>query len=98
MFAPWRSQKSWRKHKNPITGNSSIQVFPVLLRIGEKVDVKNFTGVDPARSNSLTDVRQASDDLFKSEKPHSRPSSGRRSSTPGPSDKSESWPSEFLGK
>ena len=41
-FVAWRSQKSWRKHKNPITGNSSIQVFPVLLRIGEKVDVKNF--------------------------------------------------------
>lgn len=60
--------------------------------------LENEPGVDPARSNSLTDVRQASDDLFKSEKPHSRPSSGRRSSTPGASDKSESWPSEFLGK
>ena len=22
MFAPWRSQKSLRKHKDPITGNS----------------------------------------------------------------------------
>ena len=24
MFAPWRSQKSVRKHKDPITGNSFI--------------------------------------------------------------------------
>ena len=26
MFAPWRSQKSVRKHKDPITGNSFIDV------------------------------------------------------------------------
>ena len=25
MFAPWRSQKSLRKHKDPITGNSFIE-------------------------------------------------------------------------
>ena len=26
MFAPWRSQKSVRKHKDPTTGNSFIDV------------------------------------------------------------------------
>ena len=26
MFAPWRSQKSMRKHKDPITGNSFISI------------------------------------------------------------------------
>ena len=26
MFAPWKSQKSVRKHKDPITGNSFIDV------------------------------------------------------------------------
>ncbi|RMX37150.1 hypothetical protein pdam_00023677, partial [Pocillopora damicornis] len=88
---PWlESSKKKDKSGSSSRSSSRSKSRPIWL--------ENEPGVDPARSNSLTDVRLASDDLFKSEKPHSRPSSGRRSSTPGASDKSESWPSEFLGK
>ena len=33
MFAPWRSQKSVRKHKDPITGNSFIDVSQYVDRV-----------------------------------------------------------------
>ena len=33
MFAPWRSQKSVRKHKDPITGNSFIDVSQHVDRV-----------------------------------------------------------------
>ncbi|XP_022794557.1 protein KIAA0556-like [Stylophora pistillata] len=88
---PWLgSSKKKDKSGSSSRSSSRSKSRPIWL--------ENDSGVDPGRSNSLTDVRQASDDLFKNEKPHSRPSSGRRSSTPGASDKSESLPSEFLDK
>ena len=33
MFAPWKSQKSVRKHKDPITGNSFIDVSQHVDRV-----------------------------------------------------------------
>ncbi|XP_078346621.1 katanin-interacting protein-like isoform X3 [Oculina patagonica] len=62
--------------------------------------LENEEASDQGRSSSLTDVRQSSDELFKNDKPHSRPSSGRRSSTPGANNKANepACPSEFLSK
>ena len=57
-----------------------------------------FTAVDQGRSNSLTDVQQSSEELFRDDKPRSRPSSGRRSSTPAANNKPEPFPGEFVGK
>ena len=37
MFAPWRSQKSLRKHKEPITGNYFILIDPYVTRPGSRL-------------------------------------------------------------
>ena len=61
MFVPWRSQKSLRKHKDPITGNSLMmydraasryeqrgcQSFHVLVFFGEAIKRDtNFSSQD----------------------------------------------------
>ena len=60
MFAPWRSQKSVRKHKDPITGNSVIDVSQhvdqVLLYISADIQLLCWLLVD-IRSTDVFSTR-----------------------------------------
>ena len=47
MFAPWRSQKSFRKHKAPTTGNSFIKVMNCkaaenIITLYKELELSNF--------------------------------------------------------
>ena len=62
------------------------------------MQINFLAGVDQGRSNSQTDVRRSSEELFGDDKPRSRPSSGRRSSTPAANNKLEPCPGEFVSR
>ena len=52
MFAPWRSQKSLRKHKDPITGNSFNRQHAQLTLLTDSEYISSIY-LTPTRGSSI---------------------------------------------